>query len=35
MLNFAREVHASATSPIWQFVPRREAMAKAAKGEGI
>jgi len=29
MLNFAKEVHASATSPIWRFVPRREAMAKA------
>ncbi len=24
MLNFAREVHASAMSPIWRFVPRRE-----------
>jgi len=24
MLNFAKEVHASVTSPIWQFVPRRE-----------
>ncbi len=44
MLNFAREVHASATSPIWRFVPRREAMARAeaetvttlrANGEGI
>ncbi|MEA4857796.1 nitrogenase iron-molybdenum cofactor biosynthesis protein NifE [Solidesulfovibrio sp.] len=44
MLNFAKEVHASATSPIWRFVPRREAMAKAnattvarraAGGEGL
>jgi nitrogenase molybdenum-cofactor synthesis protein NifE len=25
MLNFAREVHASAMSPVWNFVPRREA----------
>ena len=24
MLNFAKEVHASVMSPIWQFVPRRE-----------
>jgi nitrogenase molybdenum-cofactor synthesis protein NifE len=24
MLNFAREVHASVMSPIWNFVPRRE-----------
>lgn len=24
MLNFAREVHASVMSPVWQFVPRRE-----------
>lgn len=23
MLNFAREIHASAMSPVWQFVPRR------------
>ncbi len=23
MVNFAREVHASVTSPVWQFVPRR------------
>jgi nitrogenase molybdenum-cofactor synthesis protein NifE len=23
MLNFAREVHASVTSPIWKFAPRR------------
>jgi len=29
MLNFAREIHASATSPVWRFVPRREAQAKA------
>ena len=24
MLNFAREIHASAMSPVWRFVPRRE-----------
>jgi nitrogenase molybdenum-cofactor synthesis protein NifE len=24
MVNFAREVHASVTSPVWQFVPRRQ-----------
>jgi nitrogenase molybdenum-cofactor synthesis protein NifE len=24
MLNFAREIHASVTSPVWRFVPRRE-----------
>ncbi|MGD9609549.1 MAG: nitrogenase iron-molybdenum cofactor biosynthesis protein NifE [Desulfovibrionaceae bacterium] len=33
MLNFAKEVHASATSPIWRFVPRREAQAKALAEE--
>lgn len=33
MLNFAREVHASVMSPIWQFVPRREAQQNAAKAE--
>jgi len=34
MLNFAKEIHASATSPVWRFVPRREAQAKAlAMGE--
>ena len=25
MVNFAAEVHASATSPVWQFAPRRAA----------
>jgi hypothetical protein len=25
MANFAREVHASVTSPVWQFVPGRGA----------
>jgi nitrogenase molybdenum-cofactor synthesis protein NifE len=25
MLNFAREVHASVTSPVWRFMPRRSA----------
>jgi nitrogenase molybdenum-cofactor synthesis protein NifE len=24
MVNFAREIHASVTSPVWQFVPRKE-----------
>ncbi|QLA17036.1 nitrogenase iron-molybdenum cofactor biosynthesis protein NifE [Desulfolutivibrio sulfoxidireducens] len=24
MLNFAKEIHASVTSPVWRFVPRRE-----------
>ena len=33
MLNFAKEVHASATSPIWRFVPRREAQARALTEE--
>jgi nitrogenase molybdenum-cofactor synthesis protein NifE len=33
MLNFAREIHASVMSPIWRFVPRREAQKNAAKAE--
>lgn len=28
LVNFAREVHASVTSPVWQFVPRRAAVAR-------
>ena len=28
MYNFAREIHASAMSPVWQFVPRRVAQKK-------
>jgi hypothetical protein len=27
MLQFAREVHTSVTSPVWQFVPARAAAA--------
>jgi nitrogenase molybdenum-cofactor synthesis protein NifE len=27
MLNFAREVHSSVMSPVWQFVPRRNGLA--------
>ncbi|MGE4504538.1 MAG: nitrogenase iron-molybdenum cofactor biosynthesis protein NifE [Desulfovibrionaceae bacterium] len=30
MLNFAREIHASAMSPVWNFVPRRERQKKEA-----
>ncbi len=33
MLNFAKEVHASVMSPIWRFVPRREAQNIAAGTE--
>jgi len=29
MLNFAREVHASCCSPVWQYMPRRTRMQKA------
>jgi nitrogenase molybdenum-cofactor synthesis protein NifE len=32
MLNFAREVHASVMSPVWQFTPRRSRRASAANG---
>jgi nitrogenase molybdenum-cofactor synthesis protein NifE len=31
MLNFAREVHASAMSPVWRFVPRRENRIRKAE----
>jgi nitrogenase molybdenum-cofactor synthesis protein NifE len=34
MYNFAREVHASAMSPVWRFVPRREAQNRAAAKGG-
>jgi len=33
MLNFAREIHASVMSPIWRFVPRREAQRSSGKQE--
>jgi hypothetical protein len=26
MYNFAKEIHASATSPVWSFMPRRSKM---------
>jgi len=31
MLNFAREIHASAMSPVWQFAPRRASRATLSK----
>jgi len=31
MLNFAREIHASAMSPVWQFAPRRANRANLSK----
>ena len=31
MLNFAREIHSSAMSPVWQFAPRRANRANLAK----
>lgn len=34
MVNFAREVHASVTSPVWQFTPRRGRGAPDAVGGG-
>jgi nitrogenase molybdenum-cofactor synthesis protein NifE len=34
MLNFAREVHNTVMSPIWQFVPRRVAKEKEIGGGG-
>jgi nitrogenase molybdenum-cofactor synthesis protein NifE len=33
MLNFAREIHASAMSPVWNFVPRRERQKKEATND--
>lgn len=33
MLNFAREIHSSAMSPVWQFVPRRVNKKKEALKE--
>jgi len=35
MLNFAREIHASAMSPVWQFVPRRANRVAAEKKEAV
>ncbi len=35
MLNFAREVHASAMSPVWNFVPRRVNLALEAEKEAV
>jgi hypothetical protein len=36
MLNFAREVHASVCSPVWNFVPRRAAIrAERPKTESL
>jgi nitrogenase molybdenum-cofactor synthesis protein NifE len=30
MYNFAKEIHASAMSPVWRFVPRRYARVSTA-----
>jgi nitrogenase molybdenum-cofactor synthesis protein NifE len=35
MLNFAREIHASAMSPVWQFVPRRANRIAEEKKEAV
>jgi nitrogenase molybdenum-cofactor synthesis protein NifE len=35
MLNFAREIHASAMSPVWQFAPRRANRIKEARKEAV
>lgn len=35
MLNFAREIHSSAMSPVWQFAPRRANRAKEARKEAV
>ncbi|BDQ33434.1 nitrogenase iron-molybdenum cofactor biosynthesis protein NifE [Pseudodesulfovibrio portus] len=35
MLNFAREIHASAMSPVWQFVPRRAGRMTEEKKEAV
>ena len=35
MLNFAREIHHSAMSPVWQFVPRRANRAAAENKEAV
>jgi len=35
MLNFAREVHASCCSPVWQYVPRRNRKAEGLNAEGL
>jgi nitrogenase molybdenum-cofactor synthesis protein NifE len=35
MLNFAREVHASVMSPIWQYTPRRAEKAERQRAEKL
>lgn len=35
MLNFAREIHASAMSPVWQFVPRRANRISEERKEAV
>lgn len=35
MLNFAREIHASAMSPVWRFVPRRANRTAAEMKEAV
>jgi len=35
MLNFAREIHSSAMSPVWQFAPRRANHAAETTGEAV
>jgi nitrogenase molybdenum-cofactor synthesis protein NifE len=35
MLNFAREIHSSAMSPVWQFAPRRANRIKEARKEAV
>jgi len=35
MLNFAREIHSSAMSPVWQFAPRRAGRIAAEKKEAV
>ncbi|MEF2229715.1 MAG: nitrogenase iron-molybdenum cofactor biosynthesis protein NifE [Pseudodesulfovibrio sp.] len=35
MLNFAREIHASAMSPVWRFAPRRAGRIAAERKEAV
>jgi nitrogenase molybdenum-cofactor synthesis protein NifE len=35
MLNFAREIHSSAMSPVWRFAPRRANRIKEARKEAV
>ena len=35
MLNFAREIHSSVMSPVWQFAPRRAGRIAAEKKEAV